>query len=169
MRKKETIEIGGKTVEITQWGARNGSRMLIVATRLLAGPLSEGLKLAGVLREKIELGDGKDKAELATALMAEIDPQTITRIVRELGSEDDLTLLCDELAKETRYQTGRDGKGRPVMVAMDQGWDDFFAGNMKGLATWLFAGIKLNFADFLVDAESSKNEPPGQQEKTSST
>ncbi len=143
-RKTETInvEIGGKpkAVKITQWGAREASRMLLVTKRFLGPAIATAL-------------DDKNK-----------DAPMIARIVDllgGLGNEDDLTALCEALASASEHENGRDGTGKVHWFSLGDGrWADFFAGHMLELAKWLYSGIALNYAAFLVEAGNAQPASP---------
>ncbi len=143
-RKTETIavEIDGKpkAVKITQWGAREASRMLIVTKRFL------GPAIASAMDDR-----SKDAPMVAR----------IVELLSALGSEDDLTLLCDALAAASEHENGRDGTGKIHWFSLGDGrWDDFFAGHMLELAKWLDSGIALNYAAFLVEAGNAQPASP---------
>jgi hypothetical protein len=129
-QRTEVVEIDGKRFEITQWGAEDQILVFPVVGRAFSGPAGLALKFAG---------DG----------MKEIDSRELAQAFECLKGED-LLFICNKLAKATRYESGRDGKGDPVMITLGDRWQTQFGGDaLEFLPIWLWEGLKLNYARFL--------------------
>lgn len=130
MRETKSKQIGsrGYTYHVTQFGAKEGGRVLV---RLL--------KMVGAAAGGALSGDDESAFSL----------EAIGRLLSNLAesvTEDDFDYLCDTFAKATNV-SGGDFKG-PVSLTTDGLFDLHFAGAYAELGQWLMFAIEVNFGSF---------------------
>lgn len=128
--EKESLTLGDFRYEVTQFGAKEGRRVLFRLTKML-GPAAAGLVK----------GSKKDDpwARLGTALTS----------VLESAKEEDFEYLCDALSRVTKvYKRLESSTGQEIALDLEKVFDSHFRGRFQDMLAWLAFAIKVNFADF---------------------
>ena len=128
MKEIKSKQVGdrGFTYHVTQFGAKQGGRVMV---RLL--------KMVGAAAGGAMSGDG-------VALSVESIGALVTNLAESV-SEADYDYLCDVFAKETKFEGGE----LPAAIPLSPAFDQHFAGQYKELGLWLLFAIEVNYDSFL--------------------
>jgi len=125
MRETKQKVVGAHRYHVTQFGARQGGRVLVRLLKMLGGAAGEALKSEGDL----DMGAvGNMVANLADTL-----------------GEADFDFLCDQFAPATSVEIN----GKLLPLATDGLFDLHFAGAYVEMGQWLLFAIEANYGGFL--------------------
>lgn len=161
MREVKSKQIGkrGFTYTVSQFGAREGSRVLVRLMKILGSIAGAGLQQV----DKKSLATGSDGN--VTLSLAAIG-HAITDFADKIG-EDDFDWLCEKFIPTTEVSGGTYKQGIPL--ATDGVFDLHFAGQYAEMGQWLLFAIEVNYASFLpeggIEAMVRKTVLPGSQEE----
>jgi hypothetical protein len=130
MRETKTKAIGdrGYSYNVTQFGARQGGRVLVRLLKIVGGAAGEAMKSGG---ESFDMATiGKTVSSLASSV-----------------NESDFDWLCDTFAPTTSVVGG--SFSNPVPLSTEGLFDLHFAGAYAELALWITFAIEVNFGSFL--------------------
>lgn len=129
----EERKIGENTYAVTQFGAKQGRKVLFRLTKML-GPAMAGLVKGGFSGEGV-----------ASAL------QTFS----ESAQEADFDYLCDAFAEVTVVrQPVVSTAGNEIKVALAKVFDTHFRGHYGNMLLWLAFAVEVNFASFFGEITS---------------
>lgn len=131
MRETKEKQIGerGYTYHVTQFGAKQGGRVLVRLLKMIGAAAGGALK-----------GDDENAFSL----------EAIGRLLSNLAesvTEQDFDYLCDTFAAASQV-SGGNFKG-PVALTTEGLFDLHFAGAYKELGLWLVFAVEVNFGSFL--------------------
>jgi hypothetical protein len=128
--KERAIGTRGYVYHVTQFGAREGGRVLVRLLKLVGGAAGEAVQS----EDDIDMGTiGKMIANLAESV-----------------SEADFDMLVDTFMKTT-HVSGGDYRA-PMPLAAEGVFDLHFAGAYAELGQWLLFAIEVNFGSFFGEA-----------------
>lgn len=130
MRETKKKKIGDReyTYHVTQFGAREGGRVLVRLLKMVGGAVGEAVK-----------GEAEH-----------FDMTTVGKMIGNLAdtvSEEDFDYLCDTFAKASEVSGGE--YREPVLLTTDGVFDLHFAGAYVELGQWLLFAVEVNFGSFL--------------------
>lgn len=133
MRETKQKQIGsrGFTYHATQFGSRQGGRVLVRLLKMIGGAAGEAIK-------------GEAEGEKG------LDMATVGAMVANLAttaSEKDFDYLCDTFITAT--SVSREGSGVLLPLSDEGVFDLHFAGEYIELGQWLLFCIETNFGGFL--------------------
>lgn len=134
MRETKQKQIGarGYTYHVTQFGAREGGRVIVRLLKMLGGALGSAVKA--------------DDAENAVGFDVDAIGNVIANIA-ETVTEADFDFLVDTFAKCSSV-SGGDYRA-PAPLTTEGIFDLHFAGAYVELGEWLLFAIEVNFGSFL--------------------
>lgn len=140
MRKQKTITIEGKAYHLSQLGAVEGRRLVLLLLRLLG-------RFAPLLASAKNALD-KDALESIGDALAAIDPK-------------ELEPLWDAFARHA-YVVLPNGK-----LSLHEQFDEHFAGEYFAMTQFFIESARFNFGDFLAKAFATANAPTDAEAPTS--
>jgi len=130
MRETKEKQIGdrGYVYHVTQFGAKEGGRVLVRLGKMIGSAAGEAIKRGG----------------------SDFDMATVGGMIANLAetvSEADFDFLCDTFAKASAVSGGEFRS--PVSLTAEGVFDLHFAGAYPELGQWLLFAIEVNFGGFL--------------------
>ncbi len=123
MRETKQKQIGDYTYAVTQFGAKQGGRVMIRLLKIVGGAAGEAMK-----------GDN------------EFDMSTVGSMITNLAEtlqEDDFDYLCETFAAASTVQGGE--FPNPIPLTTEGVFDLHFAGKYLELGQWLLFAVDANF------------------------
>lgn len=131
----EERKIGDNTYVVTQFGAKEGRKVLFRLTKML-GPAMAGLVKGGF-----------SGAGVGIAL------QTFS----ESAQEADFDFLCESFAKATVVkQPVTSTAGSEIKIALEKVFDTHFRGHYGNMLLWLAFAVEVNFSSFFGEIMSGE-------------
>lgn len=148
MRETKSKQVGGRgyTYHVTQFGAREGGRVLVRLLKMIGGAAGEAMA---------NDTEGFDMVVVGRMISN----------VAETVSEQDFDYLVDTFMKTTSVSGGTYGD-RQVPLGTDGVFDLHFAGAYQELGQWLLFAIETNFGGFLGEGglvEAARNVRQGSE------